>query len=190
MAAEEGEGSPSLRLGAWLFRNRGWLPVPLYGLALAVPPTRWEGLALVALGEGARLAAVGHIGGPSRTRGDDVGSLVRSGPYAWVRNPLYVGNILLWTGVGVIAWPTVMALLPAMLLHYGLIVRWEERTLSRALGDPYRAYLREVPRWLPRPPAAPTGGRWSPSRALRTERGTLLVLALVLAGLVARGRWT
>jgi protein-S-isoprenylcysteine O-methyltransferase Ste14 len=172
-------------VGAWLFKNRGWLPVPLLVAMLATRPTSWWGLAIMALGEGVRLWAVGHIGTPSRTRGDDVGVLVDTGPYARVRNPLYVGNLLLWAGLGVVTWPWALVAVPALLLHYTLIVRWEEANLAVRLGPPYAAYLARVPRWLPL--GAPRRGRWDVRRAFRSERSTLLALAAVTAVLLARG---
>jgi protein-S-isoprenylcysteine O-methyltransferase Ste14 len=175
------------QVGRWLFERRGWLPLPLVAWHLAVPASAWgPGLALVAVGEAVRLAAVGHIGAPSRTRGVDVGPLVTSGPYAWVRNPLYVGNLLIWAGLGVITWPVAIVSVPLLLAYYTLIVRWEEQNLADRIGDPYIAYRARVPRWLARPPRATTDGRWSARKALRSERTTLLVLAAVLAALGLR----
>ena len=168
--------------GRWLFERRGWLPVPLLAVMLVAPPRAWAaGLAILAAGEGIRLLAVGHIGLPSRTRGDDVGALVRSGPYGWVRNPLYVGNLLLYAGLGTVTWPSALVAVPILGAYYGLIVRWEEANLAARIGTPYLRYLAEVPRWLPRRPAVPTPGRWSLATAVRSERTTLLALAAVLA---------
>src|SRR5262245_64531426 len=87
------------------------------------------GILLVAAGELVRLTAVHHIGAISRTRSDRLGPLVESGPFAHTRNPLYLGNILLWLGFTVSArllWltPIVFLLLAA---EYHAIVRWEER---------------------------------------------------------------
>lgn len=50
--------------------------------------------------------------------------------------------------------PAVLAVLLFMLVA-GLQVRSEERTLAAALGEPYRAYLARVPRWLGRPRGSP-----------------------------------
>ncbi len=176
------------RVGRWLFERRGWLPVPLLAAMLAFPPRAWApGLLILATGEALRLLAVGHIGLPSRTRADDVGDLVRSGPYGWVRNPLYLGNLLLFGGLGTVLWPSAVVAVPILVVYYQLIVRWEERNLAARLGEPYRRYLVEVPRWWPRAPLHPGEGSWSLARALRSERSTLLAIGAVIGLVVGRG---
>jgi len=159
--------------------------VPLLLVALVYPPRFWAaGLVLMAGGEGIRLWAVGHIGLPSRTRGEDVGGLVDSGPYARVRNPLYLGNLLLFAGLGVLLWPAAGFLVPASALEYHFIVRWEEANLRRQLGAPYVDYLARVPRWIPT--GTPRPGAWSGARALRSERSTLLAIVVVLVFVTLR----
>lgn len=143
-------------------------------------------MGLIALGEAVRLWAVGHIGPASRTRGDDVTQLVTSGPYARLRNPLYAGNILLWVGVGFLAgglWA--LAWLVLMVVHYGLVVRWEESNLGPRIGPAYRAYLERVPRWLPLGPGG-GGGAYDLVVAIKSERSTFLALIAVLAAWSAR----
>jgi protein-S-isoprenylcysteine O-methyltransferase Ste14 len=167
-------------LGGWLFRHRGWLPVPLAVLCL-VPTPNWHPAALLPLltGEGIRLWAVGYIGRRSRTREGAVGALVDVGPYARLRNPLYVGNLLIWLGFGLVGWPVAVGILPILALHYHLIIGWEERQLAAQLGRPYQDYLRRVPRWWPT--GAARSGTWQLGEALRSERGTFLVLATMAA---------
>jgi protein-S-isoprenylcysteine O-methyltransferase Ste14 len=120
----------------------------------ASPSAAWivAGASLVALGELVRIWGVRHIGVISRTRSDRLGPLVATGPFAFVRNPLYLGNVALWAGFALIArmpWlaPIVVCTLG---LEYHAIVRWEERLLASRLGDGYRDYAARVPRWLPR----------------------------------------
>ena len=140
----------------------------------------------MAAGETLRLWAVGHIGRISRTRQDEVGGLVDVGPYARLRNPLYVGNMLLFAGIGVIQWPSALLCVPLLALYYQQIVRWEEENLQEKLGDPYRDYLRRVPRWLPL--GSPKTGLWSLQTALRSERSTLIAIAVILGALLLRSR--
>jgi protein-S-isoprenylcysteine O-methyltransferase Ste14 len=121
------------------------------GEAAPSVPLTVAGIGITAAGELIRLWGVHHIGAISRTRSDRLGPLIDTGPFALIRNPLYVGNILLWVGFALIArlvWlaPIVVLLLGA---EYHAIVRWEESLLVTRLGDAYRAYTNRVPRWLP-----------------------------------------
>jgi protein-S-isoprenylcysteine O-methyltransferase Ste14 len=131
------------------------------------------------------LGAVRHIGTVSRTRTDRLGPLVASGPFRWVRNPLYLGNVALWIGLALVArlpWSIApIALLLA--LEYHAIVRWEEELLAARLGQPYRDYVKTVPRWIPRPPEPgrnPTAPAFSWRETLFSERGTLTAIAVGL----------
>ena len=80
--------------------------------------------------------------------------LTTGGPYACVRNPIYIGNMLIFLGFTMMA--ELFWFLPIVLLYcvivYSLVVRYEESHLSRKYGGAYREYLSRVPRWLPRLP--------------------------------------
>ena len=139
------------------------------------------GAAVVALGEGIRLWAVHHIGAISRTRSDRLGPLVASGPFAYVRNPLYVGNILLWTGFALSARLVWMApiIIVLLVLEYHAIVRWEEGLIAERIGAPYAEYVKRVPRWLPSfgAAASPAGAAtFSWRQTFFSERGTLIAI--------------
>jgi protein-S-isoprenylcysteine O-methyltransferase Ste14 len=181
------------RLGRWLFKQRSWLPVPIAAALLLIPgspaaplhttSSMWAGVPFVAAGELLRVWAVHHIGVISRTRSDRLGPLVDTGPFSIVRNPLYLGNILLWVGFTVSA--RILWLVPVIILllafEYHAIVRWEEQLLAARIGTAYGDYARRVPRWLPalRAPAAAAGGaRFSWRDTLFSERGTLLAIGI------------
>jgi protein-S-isoprenylcysteine O-methyltransferase Ste14 len=180
-----------VRLGGWLFRKRTSLPLPIVAALLLIPPrsadaaSTWlvfAGLPVVVLGELLRMWGVHHIGAISRTRSERLGPLIDSGPFAHVRNPLYIGNVLLWLGFAVSArlpWlaPVVFLLLA---LEYHAIVRWEERLLETRIGRPYIEYLTRVPRWIPNPAGRSlSDGRavFSWTQTLYSERGTLIAIA-------------
>jgi protein-S-isoprenylcysteine O-methyltransferase Ste14 len=177
------------RAGGWLFRQRTWLPLPLVAALLLIPPSSdsessslWAaGALIVAAGEAVRLWAVHHIGAISRTRSDRLGPLVATGPFGRVRNPLYLGNILLWTGFAVSAQLIWLAPIVVLLLavEYHAIVRWEEALLTERIGEAYARYVATVPRWLPSLTAAPAsaGVTFSWRATLFSERGTLIAIA-------------
>ena len=147
------------QLGGWLFRHRTALPLPFAAAILGLrigqaPPSTVlvaAGVLVTLAGELLRMWGVHHIGAISRTRADRLGPLVSSGPFALVRNPLYLGNIAIWIGFALTArlvWlsPVILILLG---LEYHAIVRWEEQLLESRRGEEYRDYTSRVPRWFP-----------------------------------------
>jgi protein-S-isoprenylcysteine O-methyltransferase Ste14 len=197
------------RLGGWLFRHRTSIPVPIALALLLIPPSASPlflstsqfglGVLIVAAGEAIRLWAVHHIGAISRTRSDRLGPLIATGPFAWVRNPLYLGNILLWLGFAVSAYLLWLAPVIVVLLafEYHAIVRWEETLLTERLGDSYRDYVQRVPRWLPRLDSDRSdagtahrtilpSGVFSWRETFYSERGTLIAIAVGYALLATK----
>jgi protein-S-isoprenylcysteine O-methyltransferase Ste14 len=78
--------------------------------------------------------------------------LVRSGLHAWVRNPMYIGVLLVIVGEAII-WQSGDLLVYAALLWTAFHVRvllFEEPTLRRTFGSDFDAYVATVPRWFPR----------------------------------------
>ena len=187
--------SALIALGGWMFRHRAWLPVP-FALSLVHLSRRGThsasltitGGLLVLAGESLRIWATRHIGVIARTRTSRVGPLVVSGPFAIVRNPLYVGNMLLWSGVT--CWAGLPRILPLcwlfFFLHYYVMARWEEHLLATHYGEAYRRYARRVPACIPqrwRRPAARADASFGWKDTIFSERGTVLALA-VMAGLL------
>ena len=86
-------------------------------------------------------------------------SFVPGGPYRWVRNPMYLGALLVLIGFG--SWHASLAMvlfaLPALALAHVFVVLYEESTLRRRFGLPYVAYLARVNRWIPTPPGGNRG---------------------------------
>ena len=173
------EQTQAARIGAVLFRYRGFLPVPFLLLPLLVPGqqtrTGWVAATVFILaGEAFRLAGVSAAGTVTRRRSRDVQRLVTYGIFSWMRNPLYVGNLLIW--VGFVIGSGVLWFLPIALLlfavEYSLIVRYEEGVLESIFGHEYVAYKQRTPRWVPRPPAEKSSGPHDAGEALRSEVST------------------
>jgi protein-S-isoprenylcysteine O-methyltransferase Ste14 len=87
--------------------------------------------------------------------------LTQTGPYAYTRNPLYLGSILIAAGfaVALLSWPVAAMLAFMFLIIYVPVIASEERFLRANFPD-FAAYCQRVPRLLPRiSPGLPTGGQ-------------------------------
>jgi protein-S-isoprenylcysteine O-methyltransferase Ste14 len=151
------------------------------------------GFFLVIAGEALRLWGVSIIGSETRTTGSAGGTyLITTGPFAYVRNPLYIGNLLLYTGVGVMSnalfpWLLIAAVL-FFFIQYYLIVILEEEYLVRTFGGAFADYARHVHRFLPnfKKYNAAGGPQLSKDlrRGLRSDVRTLQALLLISLALV------
>lgn len=175
----------------FLFNYRSYTPIPLLiailVLAEPTPVSLLGGFALALLGEIIRIWAVRHAGGATRTTsGVGAGAvLITHGPFAYVRNPLYLGNFLLSLGLCLMAW----AWVPWMLLlfiglfgwQYWSIISLEEEHLHLRFGAQYTEYLQNVPRFVPRlTPFRKQEAQAMPlARALKIEKNTLFSFTVV-----------
>src|SRR5215475_451946 len=194
-APSAAEQRPFARLGAVLFRNRSWLPVPFVLVALLAPgratPANWiAGAVLIVAGEWVRLAGVAAAGTVTRRRSRDVQRLVTYGIFGWVRNPLYVGNFLIWMGFVVISgvwWFLPIAVL-IFAIEYSLIVSYEEGVLESIFGQEYLDYKKTTPRWIPRRPKEPESGPHDWREAWRSEISTFLQYSALAAAFAIKQR--
>jgi protein-S-isoprenylcysteine O-methyltransferase Ste14 len=75
--------------------------------------------------------------------------LVKTGPFALTRNPIYLADLALLLGVGLVTTPWLLVLLPVAPLAFRLhLIRHEERELRSRFGSAFDRYARRVPRWL------------------------------------------
>ncbi|MEO0248342.1 MAG: isoprenylcysteine carboxylmethyltransferase family protein [candidate division WOR-3 bacterium] len=172
-----------MKIGRWLFRNRGWLGAPFFLVALVFgrysPILLGIGVGLTAMGELARWASVAFSGATTRSSRIEAPRLVTEGPYAWTRNPIYWGNFLVGLGMTVSS----AALFPWLAIafavlfwaEYALIILAEEDYLKGEFGQEFTDYCRRTRRFLILPRKTSwRGGKWR--AALRSERSTLLVI--------------
>ena len=76
-----------------------------------------------------------------------------TGPYGFLRNPIYLAGMTLLAGVGLLyaPWRVADRVVPvALFVYFHLaVIRVEEPALRRQFGASYRAYCQRVSRWLP-----------------------------------------
>ena len=185
-----------MSLAELLFRIRGFTPLPFIAAALIWaelhPIGIVIGIIIAVAGEMLRVRSLRFIGGASRTRDVGAPSLVDTGPYAHVRNPLYFGNMMIYTGFAVGS-GSLFPCLPIITFlyfgfQYGMIIRLEEKILVELFGEKYEEYCRKVPRLIPKP--ATTGSHGKPDldlpEALVQEKSTLTSFTLVWVVLILR----
>lgn len=117
----------------------------LLAIVAAKEPLLWQWSALVLLGVSVRIWAAGHIHKNE--------SLAASGPYAYVRHPLYLGSFLSAFGIFLMIGQPLLTILFAatFALFYGCKMRCEEAALNEKFGDEYESYRRKIPAFFPNP---------------------------------------
>lgn len=172
-------------MNAKAFKTLGLLAgaIAVVALAQPTPASLIAGGILVAAGEAVRLWASGHL---QRNR-----EVTTSGPYAYVRDPLYLGRLLILTGACVMAWGPALWLLPAGLAvffanYMPRKYRKEMTALEALFGPEYRDYAQQVHSLVPRLTPYPRARQrsWSSELAWSENREQYLLLA-VLALVVA-----
>ena len=126
-------GAGPMDLGPWR-----WLGLPL--LALGAPILTWCIVDFARVGKGT-LAPI-----------DPPKFVVRGGLYRFVRNPMYVANLMIILGEALVfqSWAVALyASFMALGFHF-FVIFYEEPTLARLFGADYETYRQSVPRWFPR----------------------------------------
>jgi protein-S-isoprenylcysteine O-methyltransferase Ste14 len=150
----------SLAVGAaffalWFWLLPGWLG---FGVAAARgAPWRWIGAVPSILGFSVAIRCVWDFGRAGHGTPAPIvppERLVVVGFYRYVRNPMYVGFFLGWTGLWIVfgqaSRGALVILLVAMTAVALFVNFYEEPTLRKMFGRDYEEYCRNVPRWIPR----------------------------------------
>lgn len=186
-----------MKIGELLHIYRGYTPIPFFiaGIVLANPRDDLMifGALLMIVGEIIRIISVGYIGVSSRTRTIVTDKLVTNGPYAFIRNPIYTGNMFIYMGASIFAggWLPFMLYLVILFfsIQYSLSVNYEESCLEDTYGEKYLDYKTTVPRFYPRlsPYSQKSNERLKLAAALKSEKATFLAILgfIVLVQLVA-----
>jgi protein-S-isoprenylcysteine O-methyltransferase Ste14 len=157
-----------IQIGNFFFKYRNLLFILLYGLLFLPSPElftenifhagykTWPlviGLFVTILGQAIRGATIGlaYIVRGGKDKKVYAEHLVSTGIFSHCRNPLYVGNILMLLGVGILANSLIYVaiIMPLFLFIYQAIVLAEEHFLRGKFGADFDAYCSKVNRWIP-----------------------------------------
>ncbi|CAN5484558.1 hypothetical protein BH10BAC5_BH10BAC5_24840 [soil metagenome] len=182
-----------IKLGDLFFKYRSYTPLPFVILMmLYINPTASSilyGLLVAIAGEMIRLWAVSYAGSETRTTSGAGGTyLVTQGPYSIVRNPLYVGNVLIYLGMGIMSnalfpWLQIFAII-YFLFQYYCIILTEERFLKGKFGTTYNKFFNTVGRFIPTFKKLPAEVRstltFNMKAGLRSENRTLQSFSITM----------
>lgn len=137
------------------------------GFWIAIPP--------ILLGEALRTWSHGYL--------RKIRTLATDGPYAYVRNPLYLGNFLIGVGFCAVIWHVLIfgIFVVGFFLVYWITIKGEEERLAFRFGKDYTDYAGAVPRFIPR--LSPYPGRQKSRFSFHRVWGhgeTITVLAIIL----------
>ncbi|HMT30565.1 MAG TPA: isoprenylcysteine carboxylmethyltransferase family protein [Bacteroidia bacterium] len=150
-----------VKLGNTLFHYRNFL-FPVFYFLLFIPSVNVVehplipiiiGLLVTLSGQAIRFITIGLVyiirGGKNRQIYAE--GLVTEGIFSHCRNPLYVGNILIIVGLGIMSNSLffIAVMIPLFLFFYQAIVRAEENFLRNKFGAAYDEYTSKVNRWIP-----------------------------------------
>ena len=183
-----------------VFASRGTLlALPAVVLAVLGKPSAFSiatGLPLAFAGEFLRCWAVGYSGVTTRSDRVTAPALTTAGPYAHVRNPLYLGNFLTAAGfslafTGKLSARRRVALiglgLGSMAAVYATIVPLEEAYLRKTFGKAFDEYVERVPRLVPQLEAAvPQRGTYDPAVIAKAETRTFATFSAMLGVLALK----
>ena len=139
---------------AWLLRVSGG--------RIDIGVARFVGLPLLAAGCWLLLDSVfvrfAHEGRGTLAPIDPPQFVVRGGAYRVVRNPMYLANLAIVVGSGLLFQSWYLFVWAAILFaaFHVFVVAYEEPTLARLFGDDYQTYGQHVARWIPRIPRRQT----------------------------------
>ncbi len=166
----------------WRVRLGYPLALTVFWFARPVPPRILLGAIVGAAGLTIRAYAAGHLHKQE--------TLTVTGPYAYTRNPLYLGSAILTLGLAVAAhsWIAAAILLGYFALFYSVVMRREEEELRRRFGPVFDNYARTVPLFLPRLTRAHGEGKrgafswaqYGKNREYQAAIGFVLVLGLLV----------
>ncbi len=150
------------------------------------PPGIVVGLILIIIGEAIRIWAAGHL------QKNEV--LTVSGPYSYVKNPLYIGSILITSGFCILA-DNIYILTASMFMFCFHYIPYKKRVegdrLRRLFGQKYEDYDEKVPEYIPRlTPYSNEKVRWRFKVFIEnSEEGILLLIVIGIILILSRPYW-
>ncbi len=151
----------SRKVSEFVFKNRKFIhistaliPVPVkYFLNGTSSLSLWiAGFILMLLGMAFRMYSAGYLSGGHTTMIINADYICTSGPFAYIRNPLYLGNFVIGLALGIAfnEWYGYVVFIVHYITAYSILITYEEKFLADKFGAMYKEYSAHTRRFLPR----------------------------------------
>ncbi len=175
-----------MSIGQLVFKLRWYIPVPFF-IAAVILATPQRDLAifggiLMVFGELVRLAGISYIGAYTRAREIAADELITNGPFAYLRHPMYLGNMFIYIGASILGGGWLPYMLYLVILFFSVLfafrITYEESQLTKLFGEEYITYKEVVPLFFPRLTPYPGKSKKRPhiTEAIKSEKFTFLAL--------------
>jgi len=196
-----------VKIGNFVFKYRNLLfPLLFFSLVFSVKPSLGSkslenaryviGVMVALTGQTVRALTIGlaYIKRGGKNRKIYAKELVKEGIFAHCRNPLYLGNILIISGLGIVSHSLLFALIgiPLFIVLYLAIIRAEEHFLAGEFGQEYIEYCRNVNRFIPNFSGIGKtlkGMKFRWKRLIVKEYGTTYVWIICVISLIMRNQY-
>jgi protein-S-isoprenylcysteine O-methyltransferase Ste14 len=175
-----------LNIGQLVYKLKGYAPVPFFIAAVILANPQEDlvifGGILMLFGEILRLAGASYISTGTHIREVAADELITNGPFAYLRHPMYLGNMFIYVGASIVGggWLPYMLYLVILLYSvlYAFLISYEESQLTKLFGEEYVVYKEVVPRIFPRLTSYPEKSKKKPKvlEAIKNERVIFLTL--------------
>ena len=184
----------SHKVSEFVFKNRKFIhiataliPVPVkYFLNGTTSLSLWiAGFILMLLGIAFRMYSAGYLSGGHTTMIINADYICSSGPFAYIRNPLYLGNFVIGLALGLAfnEWYGYVVFILHYITAYSILITYEEKFLADKFGAMYKEYSAHTRRFIPRLKPFTDGPTVKPNFKLGvlSEKYYLLFLILLFA---------
>ena len=187
-----------MNIRSFFFYNRSYTPIPIVLIIIYFSNIQKTffilGFILMLIGEIIRFHAVSYAGGKTRTRNVGASSLCTAGPYSITRNPLYIGNMIIYFGVVFFSGgPLILELFFTVVIFFSIqyyfIISLEEKKLIELFKNEYVNYQKNVPAIIPRLHPWKNSDNRTPYTIIQTikiEKRTLQNIFLIISCIVAK----
>jgi len=180
-------------MGKFLFKHRDKTGIPFFIIMLFFSKPTFKtvmfSLPLLFAAEALRIISLMYVGKSTRAREIKAPFLTTGGPYAYVRNPLYIGNLFIGLSFIILFNPKFifyLIFIVLFFLQYTLIIIEEENFLKQEFGESFLSYKKRIRRFIPslKPYPERSERKYSLKDVLKFESSTIyLIIFILLIGL-------